>query len=210
MHLQPLHSVYTIVLDPLCMPASSFLTLDPSNYYRNSIDNDMQNSLPAYQPARTNPLIGLPSELVDDRHDRSRLLSSSYSEGRPFIFKILAKDESVSCVSSQVMRNFIPFLLSSFLPSVSFSVQPKLEPLTIWKYLIPYRHVTICSPSPPYTIRQVYTSILSSLESWFSKDPLTPVNFSLWSEVPALVGQRRIRKEGKKREEMVWSFSWPD
>lgn len=52
---------------------------------------------------------------------------------------------------------------------------------TIWKHIFPYRHLTTCCPSPAHTCEEVYDSLLTSLQTWFSAEPLNAVNFSLWS-----------------------------
>lgn len=43
-----------------------------------------------------------------------------------------------------------------------------------------------------HQIEQVYEAVLSSLESWFSKDLLSPANFTLWCTSVTLSMMRNI------------------
>jgi hypothetical protein len=74
-----------------------------------------------------------------------------------------------------------------------------MTPTTIWKHIFPYRHVTPCCPSPKYTSKEVYDSILSSLTAWFNKDPLTPVNFTLWSIAMMITIMRNLANDFEAR-----------
>lgn len=58
---------------------------------------------------------------------------------------------------------------------------PKVNREMIWKYLFPRRPFTTCRPLSAETVEQSYHIILSFLVSWFTVNPLTQVNFHLWS-----------------------------
>jgi hypothetical protein len=45
---------------------------------------------------------------------------------------------------------------------------------------------------PSEGIEQVYEAVLSSLELWFSKDPLSPANFTLWCTSVTLSMMRNV------------------
>jgi hypothetical protein len=65
----------------------------------------------------------------------------------------------------------------------------------IWEHIVPFRQVITCCPSPTYTTREVYDSIISSLESWFAKEPFTPVNFALWSIATMVTVMRNLSQD---------------
>lgn len=135
------------------------------------------------------PLAGLPAELYDYRRGQMTLVSSEYSEGRPFFLNLLEQ----GCL---VRKNDIASSIRAYILS---SVLMQLDPKDIWKHIFPYRHVKLMCQSTSNPCEVVYDFFLSSLQSWFSSNRLTPLNFTLWSVSMLLTIMRDLSKDLEAR-----------